>query len=449
MPQGNPLAKILLLIVLILLNALFAMSEIAVISFNDKKLKHLAQEGNKKANTLLKLTSQPSRFLATIQVGVTLAGMLSSAVAADTFTKYIVYWFRNVAVAESVVRMVSLIVITMILAFINLVFGELVPKRIAMNNPEKISFAVSGVLHVTSIITKPFVNLLSASTNGVLRLIGIDPNKTNDDVTEEEIRMMIDVGEEDGVIEESEREMLHNVFEFADLAAEDVMVHRTEMVALDVDATLPQVIEIATQSGHSRIPVFDGGLDNIVGILYVKDMLPLLLTQGGTTAFDMKTFMRPVMYVPESAPCDDIFAEFRNSKVQLAVVVDEYGGTAGIVTMEDLVETIVGNIEDEYDEEDTEIVRVSDTEYTLEGTAWIEDVADELGIKFDRDPDFDTIAGFITETLRHLPQPGEEVVFGGYRFTVLETDEHRVSLISAVRAPKEENETDAREQQGE
>lgn len=438
MPEGsalpNPLPKIILLIVLIALNALFAMSEIAVISFNDNKLKHLAQQGNKKAKVLLRLTSEPSKFLATIQVGVTLSGLLSSAVAADTFTDYIVYWMRNINIPTSVVRMISLIVITMILAYVNLVFGELVPKRIAMNNPEKVSFGVSGILNVTSIITKPFVALLSKSTNGILRLIGIDPDKEDNDVTEEEIRMMIDVGEEDGTINVSERDMLHNIFEFSDLTADEVMTHRTEIIALDIASSLSETVSNAIDNGHTRMPVYEGSLDNIVGLLNIKDLLPFVVQNDPD--FTIRSFMRPAMYVPESARCSDIFEQFRTTKYQLAVVVDEYGGTAGIVTMEDLLESIVGNIQDEYDEEPDDIRRLADGEYVLDGTTDLDDVAYALGIKFHDAHECETIAGLVTELLRHLPEESETVEYGGYLFTVTAVGEHRVLSVHAKKKPE-------------
>lgn len=373
MPQGNPLGSILLILILIGLNALFAMSEIAVISFNDTKLRKLAEEGNKRAKILHRLTREPSRFLATIQVGVTLSGLLSSAFAADSFAEYIVYWLRNSGIPTSVVRSVSIIIITLILSFITLVFGELVPKRIAMNNPEKISFAVAGILYVVSVVAKPFVTLLSATTNGILRLIGINPDQEEPEVTEEEIRMMIDVGEEDGTIEQSEKEMLHNIFEFDDRTADEVMTHRTELVALDVKAPLEKIIQLAVENGHSRLPVCDGGVDNIVGLLNIKDLLPLVVAPP--KEFRIQKYMREVMYVPESSRCKDVFEEFRRKKLQLAVVVDEYGGTAGIITMEDILESIVGNIQDEYDQEPEEIQQLPDGDYLLSGSASLDDVA--------------------------------------------------------------------------
>ncbi len=431
MPEGSPFTKIILLFVLIALNALFAMSEIAVISLNDAKLKHQAQSGNKKAKILVRLTAEPSRFLATIQVGVTLSGMLSSAVAADTFTDYIVRALAGSSIPPNVIRMISIIVITMLLAYINLVLGELVPKRIAMNNPEKISFGVSGILRVTSAIARPFVVLLSASTNGILRLIGIDPNKGNEDVTEEEIRMMIDVGEEDGTIEQTEREMLHNIFEFDDRTATEIMTHRINLLAIDIDATLRETIDCAVSFGHTRLPVYDGSLDNIVGVLNVKDLLPYIVQPGDE--FSVRRFMRPVLYVPESSHADAIMNEFRTNHSQIAVVVDEYGGTAGIVTMEDLLESIVGNIRDEFDVETDEIQQLSEDEYLLDGTALLIDLTDEMNINFPDNLGVETIAGFISNELRHLPQRGESVSYGGFTFTVIETGGHRVTAVTAKR----------------
>ena len=438
MPEGNPLGYVLLLIALIACNAFFAMSEIAVISFNDTKLRLLAEEGNKKAIILRKLTAEPSKFLATIQVGVTLSGFLASAVAADTFAEYIVYWLRDAAIPVSVVRMVSTIVITLLLSFVTLVFGELVPKRVATNNPEKISFAVSGVLKVVYTCTKPLVALLSATTNGVLRLIGINPHQSEPEVTEEEIRMMIDVGEEDGTIEQSEKEMLHNIFEFDDRTADDVMTHRTEIAAIDVGAPLETVISTSVETGHSRIPVFEDGIDNIIGILNVKDLLGLIVSNSGQ--FDIRQTMREVMYVPETSRCKDVFDEFRRRKVQLAVVVDEYGGTAGIITMEDILESIVGNIQDEYDHEAEEIVCVSQTEYRLAGWAQLEDIEETLDVKFPDAGDYETIAGYIIDKLGHLPEQGEPVSVrvSGWAFSVLDTVEHR---IIEVLARKQESES--------
>ena len=435
MPEGNPLGYVILLIALIGCNAFFAMSEIAVITFNDAKLKLLAENGDKRAIILKRLTSDSSKFLATIQVGVTLAGLLSSAVAADTFSEYVVALFARTQIAPSVVKMISLILITVLLAFVNLVFGELVPKRIAMNNPEKVSFSVARILLVVSVIAKPFVALLSATTNGVLRLIGIDPNKQNNEVTEEEIRMMIDVGEERGTIEEDEKEMLHNIFEFDDTTAGDIMTHRTEIEGLDINASLDEAIALSVKTGHSRIPVCDGSLDDIVGILNIKDLLNFVGTRPNE--FKISDYLRKVMYVPESSRCKDIFEDLRRRHLQLAVVVDEYGGTAGIVTMEDILESIVGNIQDEYDHELEDITSLENGEYLIDGMAFLDDISDALDIVFDDAGDYDTIAGYITDKLGRLPDENEKpsIEKDGYVLAVDEVKEHRVSRVRATKLP--------------
>lgn len=441
---GDLVVKLLLLIGLILINGFFSMSEIAVISFNDAKLRHLAQGGNKKAQALLRLTSEPSRFLATIQVGLTLAGLLSSAVAVDAFSAYVVAWLTALNVSHSIAQLIAIILITFLLTYLTLVFGELVPKRLGMQNPEKISFRVSGILRITNLFLRPFVALSSASTNFVLRLLGINPKSATNDVTEEEIRMMIDVGEEEGTIDDSEREMLHNIFEFDDRSAADVMTHRTEIVALDIESSLEDVIKAATDSGYSRLPVHQDHPDNIIGVIYIKDLLKLTLAQPAN--FEVREYIRPVIYLPESARCNEIFEEFRHAKVQLAVIVDEYGGTAGLVTMEDLLETIVGNIQDEYDEEPETVVQLSDGEYLLDGGADIEEVSERLDIQLE-DSGYETIAGFVTSQLRRLPKPGEYIECAGFRFTVTGTDAHRITQIGALRLDTDTTESETEKDQ--
>ena len=434
MPEGDPLSSILLTIALIAVNAFFAMSEIAVITFNDIKLKRLAEDGDKKAKILVELTSEESRFLSTIQVGVTLAGFFSSAIAADNLTEYVVYWLRDSGIPAATLRSISLIIITLLLSFITLIFGELVPKRIAMNDPEKMSFFSAYPLKLFSIFAFPFVKLLSVSTNLVLRIIGINPNSQNTDVTEEEIRMMLDAGEEEGTIEEDESEMIHNIFDLDDTDVSEVMTHRTELITLDVDDSLEAIIRIAQQEGHSRFPIVDKSADKILGMLLIKDLLPLIGTDP--LDFSVRDYMRDVLYVPESMPIKNAFETMRKNKIQLSVVVDEYGGTAGIVTMEDILESIVGDIEDEYDDEYEEINQISESEFDLEGTALINDVEDELGITIpDADDSYDTIGGYITDKLGRLPDESEnpEISVDGFILKVTSVKEHRIEKIKAVR----------------
>lgn len=441
-PDGGLWIYIILLLFLILTNAFFAMSEIAVISLNDSKLKKMANNGDKKAKMLVKLTEEPSKFLATIQVGVTISGFLASAVAADTFTEHIVYFFRDYNVNPATVKAVSLVVITLLLSYFTLVLGELVPKRLAMQNFEKISFRVSRVLSILYKIEKPIVALLSASTNGILRLLGIDPNQKSEEVTEEEIRMMIDVGNESGTIEQSEKDMLHNIFDFDDRIVDEIMTHRTEITAIDIDTPLNEIIDIALEEGYSRIPVYDDDLDNIVGILYIKDLLKLVLEQS-TENFRVTDYMRSALYIPETNRCKDLFKEFQKTKIQMAVIVDEYGGTSGIVTMEDLIESIVGNIQDEYDDEEEEITLISDNLYKIDGMFALDKIERLFNIKFseDEDYDYDTLSGYITGFLGRIPSKDEHpvVTVDNVDFKVLNVEEHRITAVQALIKPVEKN----------
>ncbi len=440
-PDGGLWMYIILLLFLILTNAFFAMSEIAVISLNDSKLKKMAGNGDKKARTLVRLIEEPSKFLATIQVGVTISGFLASAVAADTFTEYIVYFFRDSGISISTIKAVSLVVITLLLSYFTLVFGELVPKRLAMQNYEKISFTVSRPLSILYKIEKPIVALLSASTNGMLRLLGIDPSQKPEEVTEEEIRMMIDVGNESGTIEQSEKDMLHNIFDFDDRIVDEIMTHRTEITAVDINSSLSEIIDIALEEGYSRMPVYEDDLDNIVGILYIKDLLKLVLEQS-TENFDIRDYMRKALYIPETNRCKDLFQEFQKTKVQMAVIVDEYGGTSGIVTMEDLIESIVGNIQDEYDDEEEEIRFISDNIYEIDGMFALDKIEKLFNIKFsqDEDYDYDTISGYITGFLGRIPSRDEHPVItvDNVDFEVLNVEEHRITAVQAVIKPREE-----------
>ncbi|RPF43102.1 putative hemolysin [Hydrogenoanaerobacterium saccharovorans] len=438
-PGGNIWFYIGLLLFLILSNAFFAMSELAVIGLNDVKLARMAEEGDKKAKILARLTAEPSKFLSTIQVGITLSGMLASAVAADTFADIIVGAVSIPNVSASLIRMVSLIVITILLSFITIVFGELVPKRIAMQYPDKVAFAVSGALNVCYKLEKPFVMLLSATTNGIVRMLGIDPNADEGQVTEEEIRMMVDVGNERGVIEQSQKEMINNIFEFDDRTAGEVMTHRTEVTGVEVDVTIEELVRLAVEEGYSRIPVYEDTLDDIKGIIYVKDLLTLV-KDNVPTDFDVRNYMRKALFVPESNRCRELFLEFKAKKVQMAIVVDEYGGTSGVVTMEDLLESIVGNMQDEYDDEEDEINRISDTIFTLDGSISLEEIERLMKIKIPDDVDYDTLGGLITDLLGRIPSEDEhpKILIDDVEFTVLKVEDRRIAKVKAEKLPIDE-----------
>lgn len=433
--------KILLLVVLIFINAFFAMSEIAIISLNDAKIERMAEDGHKKAKMVLKLTSNSTRFLSTIQIGVTLAGFLSSASASTAFASMLTKAITGVLpnVPSTLIAGVSVVVITLITSYFSLVLGELAPKRIGMQASEKVAFAVVKPLLVISKITAPFVKFLSLSTNAVVRLCGFDPNADEETVTEEEIRMMVDVGGERGVIEGDQIEMINNIFDFDDMKASDIMTHRTDVVAADVnDTTLEEFMSLAIEHGRSRIPLYDEDIDKIVGIVYVKDLLKYVGKEVKTKG-TLKSIMREPYCIPETKACGELFKEMSSRKIQMAVVVDEYGGTAGIITLEDIVEAIMGNIQDEYDHEDEEISRIDDNTFTVEGTIDIEEI-DELIGKTLPEGDYETLAGFIMDELQCIPKKGEmnEVVFENVKFTVLEVEDRRIEKIKVEITPVED-----------
>lgn len=437
--------KIIVLFLLIMVNAFFAMSEIAIISLNDNKIEKMAEEGDKKAKQILKLTKDSSGFLSTIQIGVTLAGFLTSATASQSFAVMLTEKIGQTGVVNyiplGVISVVSTVLITIIMSYFSLVLGELAPKKIAMHSPEKVSFTVVPVLMFVNKVTMPFVKFLSASTNGIIRLFGIDPNEDEEVVTEEEIRMMVDVGQEKGVIEDVQKEMINNIFEFDDMDVADIMTHRTDMDCVDVEEQLSEIAKISIECGHSRIPVFEEDQDNIVGIIYVKDLLKYIGTNLPKTK-TIKDFMREAYYIPETKQCSELLTELLEKHIQMAVVVDEYGGTAGIVTLEDVIEAIVGNIQDEYDNEDEEISQINETTFTIDGITDIEEVEDQLGIKIP-DGDYDTLGGFVISLLGYLPTEDDEEDIAEYeniKFTVLNVEERRIGKVKVEIIPKESEE---------
>ncbi len=429
--RDSVLGYILLLIILIMLNAFFAASELAIVSFNDAKLEKLANDGNKKAKALYNLTVKPTKFLSTIQIGVTLSGFLSSAVAADTFADYIVYWMRNVSISSSTVRLVSIFVITLLLSFVTLVFGELLPKRIAMKDPEKISFAVVGPISFFYKVFKPLVWVVSKTVDAIANSLGIKESDGQQEFTEEEIRIMVDAGTEKGFIEYDEKDMINNIFDFNDRTVGEVMTHRTDMVSLSIDDNLETVVNTFLQTGYSRIPVYDEDIDDIEGIIYVKDLLRLLADDK--REFAISDYLRKVLFVYENMMCDELLPLFQKQKVHIAIVLDEYGGTYGIITMEDLLEYIVGNIQDEYDDEEEEITEIKENHYIVDGAAIIDDVSKMIKVYLD-DTHNDTIGGLVMDLLGYVPEIDEKptVILDNVTFTIVEMDEQSIEKIEIV-----------------
>ncbi len=442
----NGLFEIILLFLLILVNAFFAMSEIAIISLNDTKLKKMAEEGHDGAKKVLRLVESPSAFLSTIQIGVTLAGFLTSASAADNFSEPLAAWLVKILSlpqnATGVMENVALVIVTVIMSYFSLVLGELAPKRIAMQKAESISFKVVGILLFIKKIMIPFIKVLSISTNAVVRMLGFDPNASEDTVTEEEILMMVDAGEEKGVIEESQKEMINNIFEFDDIVAADVMSHRTDIVAVEISDNFSDVLEKTLEAGYSRIPVYEEDLDDIKGIIYVKDLLQFVGKKIPSTV-KISDLMREAIFVPESKRCGDLFNEMTEKHLQMVFVCDEYGGISGIVTIEDLLESIVGNMQDEYDNEEEEIEQVNETTFDIDGTTDIEELEELLDISFP-EGEYDTIGGFIMSELGRIPAEDEnpEIEYAGCRFTVREVDERRIERIKVEKLDLKEEETE-------
>ena len=433
------LIQILVLVILILLNAYFAATEIAFISLNDSKVERDAKDGNKKAKQILKMLKSPSKFLATIQIGITFAGFLSSAFASDAFADKLApilnSWMPFISL--DVWRAISIVIITIILSFFTLVFGELVPKRLAMKYYEKISYATIGVIRGISVITAPFVKLLTVSTNMVSKIFGVGEAE-EEVVTEEEIKMMIDEGEEKGTIERGEKMLLNNVFEFNDIIVSEIMTPRTEMFAIDINDNLEELLDKIDEFKYSRIPVYDEDIDDIKGILFVKDILKPLKEHK---KINIKAIMREPYFIPESKDIDELFKEMQQNKVQMAIAIDEYGGTAGLITMEDIIEELVGNIFDEYDEEEIDAKKIDDNTYILSGTTTSYELKKIFNVEIP-EGDYETLSGYLIDKLGRIPDDDEHPVIEDEKLTykVEEIEDKRIKYVKVCRNMNEETE---------
>ena len=400
--------QLLLQLLLIALNAFFAMTEIAVISLSPAKLRKLAEDGDRKAPKLLRLVEEPNNFLSTIQIGITLAGFLGSAFAADNFSELLVNWVYNDlgfhAIPMRVLDTLSVIVITLILSYFTLVLGELTPKRIAMQKPLQVAKFSCGVVSALAVVMRPVIWLLSASTSGMLRLLHMKVEPEEETVTEEEIRMMVDLGEARGAIDSEEKEWIENVFDFGDATARDVMTHVSDIEALPLDAGDDDVVAAIRNTGLSRYPVYEEDVHNIVGILNARTYL---MDRMSSCPRPMKELLRPAYFVPDSLRAAALMRDMQSKKIHIAIVVDEYGDTAGLITMEDLLEEIVGQIYDEYDpSEPAEIEQLEPGLWRVSGSADLEDVAEALDVELPEDLDFDTLGGLVFSQLHTIPQDG-------------------------------------------
>ena len=429
MESDSILPQLLLQLVLIAVNALFAATEIAVISLNETKVRRMAEGGDRKAAKMLRMVTEPTGFLSTIQICITLAGFLGSAFAADNFSDKLVNWLINdcevSGVSLSALDTISVIIITLVLSYFTLVLGELVPKRIAMKRPEGIARAVSGLMIGMTTVLRPVIWLLTVSTNGVLRLCGIDPKDNAEEVSEEEIIMMLDEGEEAGSIESGEKELIKNVFSLNDTTAEDVMVHRSQVAFLKRDDARTTLLNEIAESGYSRFPVYGENIDDIVGILYAKTYLT---AQSRGERCEMKDFLMPPRFVHASTHINRILLDMQREHAHMAVVVDDYGGVIGIITLEDILEELVGEIWDESDEVIENIRERPDGSYDINGSTRLSDMCESVGCSIDSNAD--TVGGWVTETLGGIPASGESFECSGMLVTVEATDERRVLEVN-------------------
>lgn len=431
------LSQLIILAILILLNAYFAASEIAFISLNDTKIEKMAKDGNKKAKQIQSMLESPSKFLATIQIGITLAGFLSSAFASDAFAEKLAPMLFDIMpfLSLNIWKSISIIIITIILSFFTLVFGELVPKRLAMKHYEKISFATIGVIKTISTITLPFVKLLTFVTNAISKIFGVGEND-EEEVTEEEIKMMVDQGKEKGTIKEEEKELIDNVFEFNDITVSEIMRHRKDIFAVDINIgneELTQELEEA-QYRYSRIPVYDETIDEIKGILYVKDVLKNIKNKN----VKVKDLVKDAYFVSQNRLINEVFKELQKNKMQIAIILDEYGGTAGIITMEDILEELVGDIYDEYDNEEKEFEQIDENTYILAGSMPIYDVNKILDAKIP-EGDYDTISGYLQEELGRIPEDEEKPIIETKTVTY-KIEQYEDKRIIKIKACKNNNE---------
>ncbi len=417
-------------VVLILFNAFFAMTEIAVISLTPAKLKKMAEEGDVTAQRLLRLVEEPSGFLSTIQIGITLAGFLGSAFAADGFSDPLVHWVYDTlgfqAIPLSVLDPLSVILVTCILSYFTLIFGELVPKRIAMQKTYEVARIACGPVLFLMTVARPVVAFLSFSTNTMLRLLRLKTEAQEEQVTEEEIRLMVDMGEERGTIQPEEKQWIENVFDFGDCVASDSMTHVSDMRALQVDTPPEEIAEVIAQTGLSRFPVYEADINHIIGVLAARDFL---LERGRPNPRPLRELLRAPYFIPESVPCSVLFNDMQQKKIHLCIVLDEYGETAGLITMEDLLEEIVGNIYDEFDpQEPAEIEQLGENLWRVSGSLDIETLAETLDVDLPEDEDYETLGGLVFSCLHTIPRDGStfELEVHGLHIWVDLVQDHRV-----------------------
>ena len=429
MDSSDIWTQILLILFLIGVNAFFAASEMAIVSVRQARLKPLIDGGNKAAILVSKFLEEPSKLLSTIQIGITFAGFLASAIGAQSLSSGFAVYLKNlnIPIVSASSTVIATLIITAIIGFFTIVLGELVPKRLALEKSDKIALAVAKPIRILFTIVSPAVRMLAFMTNVIAKLLGGSNDFDNSQITEEEIRLMINVGEEKGIFQQTETNMINSIFEFDNTAAKEVMTPRTHIIAVNIDATVDEILEIVIEENFSRIPVYENSIDNVIGLLYVKDLFALI-RKSTEWEISLKDLIRPAYFVPEYKKIDELFKEMQKSKTHIAIVIDEYGGTAGLITIEDLLEEIVGNIFDEYDDVVLEYEQIDDNTYLVDGLLGINEINDIMHLDLPEE-EFDTISGMILSLSGKMPEVGEEVEFEDVSFRIEEVDDKRISKI--------------------
>jgi len=428
-----PIGEILFLVSLTLLEGVFVAAEIALVSIRRSRVEQLVDEGRPGARRVQKLLSDPGRFLAVSQLGLTVIGFLASAFAAVSLTDGLAGALAGTGMDERTAHGIALVVVTVILALFTIVFAELVPKTLALAHPERFAITLAGPIDVLARILSPLVRLLTWMTRAVTRSFGADVSGEAQ-ITAEELRLIVERGGEQGILEAEEEQMINAVIELGGQRVHEVMVPRVAIISLPASASFDGAIDLIIEEGHSRVPVYETSVDEVVGILYAKDLLPFLKSTSAGRP-DLRSLLRTPVFVPESMTIDDLLHEFQRRKVHIAIVLDEYGGTAGLVTIEDLLEEIVGEIQDEYDEEEPLVEELDANRYRVDGRASVDDLLDlwDLKIELEDEDEYDTVGGFVYHRVGGIPQPGDEIRLDGMRLTVETTDGRRVAKVLVVR----------------
>ena len=425
---------IILIVVLVALNAFFAAAEMSLVSVRRTRIKQLVEEGNAKARTVLALLAHPTSFMSTIQIGVTMVGFLASAFTAINIAEPVAAWFVQLGLTAHTAKPVAVVTMTVLLSLFTIVFGEIAPKSLAMQHAERFALDLAGPVRLLSIIALPAVKLVSFLSDIIVRPFGAHARFSSPILTEEELRMLVEAGEEEGVLEEEEKDMIHSIFDFTDTVARQVMVPRTDMDAAPVASTLEELLDVITASGHSRIPIYEENVDNIIGVVHAKDLLPVLRTDK--QLFDMRGVMREAYFIPETKDVGELLAEFKRGNVQMAIVRDEYGGTAGLVTVEDLLEEIVGEIRDEYDIEEP-LIDVMDKDHAVVSARMsIDDLNEQMEMDIPESEEFETIGGFVFDLFGRQPDEGELISWANLDFVVSSLDGGRLHRIEVIRTDR-------------